>query len=153
MRLRPAEWIVFGGSAAIAAFAALVGVLIYLKPPPVQYRYVESAQARDGERIYRREGCNGCHKLFGSGATYGPSLDGVGSRRDVHWLRHYLLEPVAGVSDRPYRVRMPSYRTLPGAELDALVAYLQGLRAVGAGGEQIAPPVSLARSVARAVQD
>jgi cbb3-type cytochrome oxidase cytochrome c subunit len=133
------EWIVLGGSGVIAAFAVLVGVLIYLKPPPVEYRYVETTLTRDGEAIYRREGCGSCHRVFGNGATYGPSLDGEGSRRSVDWLRQYLQDPKPGVSERPYRVRMPSYRTLQSVELDALVAYLEGLRAAGANGALISP--------------
>jgi cbb3-type cytochrome oxidase cytochrome c subunit len=132
--LRAGEWVVLAGSGAIAAFAALVGVLIYLKPPPVEYRYLETTLARDGEAVFRREGCGSCHRVFGNGATYGPRLDGVGSRRSADWLRHYLEDPQPGVGDKPYRLRMPSYRTLPGVELDALVAYLQALRAVGGEG-------------------
>jgi cbb3-type cytochrome oxidase cytochrome c subunit len=134
------EWVVLGGSGVIAAFAMLVGVLIYLKPPPVEYRYVENALARDGEAIYRREGCNSCHRLFGNGATYGPSLDGVGSRRSADWLRQYLQDPKPGVGEKPYRVSMPSYRMLQSVELNALVAYLQGLRAVGVDGALISAP-------------
>jgi cbb3-type cytochrome oxidase cytochrome c subunit len=140
VKLRAGEWVVLGGSGVIAAFAALVGVLIYLKPPPVEYRYVETPAARDGEVIYRREGCNSCHRLFGNGATYGPSLDGVGSRRSADWLRKYLQDPKPGVSEKPYRVRMPSYSRLQSVELSALVAYLQGLRAVSAEGAPIDAP-------------
>jgi len=138
--LRLGEWVVVGGSGVIAAFAVLVGVLIYLKPPPVEYRYVENALARDGEAIYRREGCSSCHRLFGNGATYGPSLDGVGSRRGADWLENYLRDPKPGVSDRPYRVSMPSYGKLQSVELSALVAFLQGHRAVGTDGAPIDAP-------------
>jgi cbb3-type cytochrome oxidase cytochrome c subunit len=140
VKLRAGEWVVLGGSGVIAAFAALVGVLIYLKPPPVEYSYAETAAARDGEAIYRREGCNSCHRLFGNGATYGPALDGVGSRRSADWLRDYLQNPKPGVSGRPYRVSMPSYGRLQSGELSALVAYLQGLRAVSAEGASTDAP-------------
>jgi cbb3-type cytochrome oxidase cytochrome c subunit len=140
VKLRAGEWVVLGGSGVIAAFAALVGVLIYLKPPPVEYSYVETSAARDGEAIYRREGCNSCHRLFGNGATYGPGLDGVGSRRSADWLREYLQHPKPGVSGKPYRVSMPSYDRLQSGELSALVAYLQGLRAVSAEGVSTGTP-------------
>ena len=123
--LRSGEWIVLAGSGVIAAFAALVGVLIFLKPPPVEYRYVENDLTRTGEAVYHREGCNSCHRLFGNGATYGPDLDAVGTRRTTQWLRDYLQDPKPGVSDKPYRVRMPSYRALKESELDALAAYLK----------------------------
>jgi mono/diheme cytochrome c family protein len=128
MKLRTGEWIVVGGSALIALFAALTGSLIYLKPPPVEYAYAESAATQQGEAIYRREGCGSCHQVFGNGATYGPSLDGEGSRRTPAWLQAYLLDPRPGVGIKPYRVKMPSYGNLKAEERDALVAYLQALR-------------------------
>jgi len=74
MSLRPGEWIVLAGSGVIAAFALLVGVLIYLKPPPVQYRYLEDARTQAGEAVYRRQGCGSCHKVFENGAKVGPAL-------------------------------------------------------------------------------
>jgi hypothetical protein len=48
---------------------------------------------------------------------------------------------------------MPSYDALPEVELDALVAYLQGLRAVGADGRLISAPAAPENSAASAVQD
>lgn len=129
MTLRIGEWIVVAGSALIAAFAVLIGVLIHQRPPPVVFAYDENAASRQGEAIFRREGCGTCHQVFGNGATYGPALDAVGSRRSAPWLRAYLLDPRPGVGVKPYRVRMPSYAALPSQEQDALVAYLQALRA------------------------
>lgn len=140
MKLRAGEWIVLAGAAFIAAFAILVGVLIYLKPPPVEFAYTENAAAQAGEAIYRREGCNSCHRVHGNGATYGPSLDGVGSRRSGNWLKRYLRAPNERTSERAYRVKMPSYDGLQTAELDALVAYLQALRSVGRDGAIVDPP-------------
>ena len=128
MTLRTGEWVVVAGSVLIAGFAALVGALIHAKPPPVEFAYAETDASRRGEAIFRREGCGTCHQVFGNGATYGPKLDGVGSRRSVDWLRTYLIDPRPGVGDRPYRVRMPAYAGLPLHERDALVDYLQALR-------------------------
>ena len=129
VKLRTGEWIVVAGSALIGGFAALVGALIHAKPPPVEFVYVETAASRAGEAVFRREGCGTCHQVFGNGATYGPKLDGLGSRRSAEWLRSYLIDPQPGVGDRPYRVRMPAYAGLAPQERDALVAYLQALRA------------------------
>lgn len=128
MTLRGGEWLVVGGSAAIAACAALVGVLIWQRPPPAAYAYAETAASRAGEHVYRREGCGSCHQVFGNGASYGPSLDGVGSRRAPDWLQAYLIDPRPGVGVKPYRVRMPSYAALAAHDRDALVAYLLALR-------------------------
>ena len=127
--LRAGEWFVVAGSALIVAFAVLIGALIYQRPPPVTFAYAESAASRQGEAIFRREGCGTCHQVFGNGATYGPPLDAVGSRRSAAWLRDYLIDPRPGVGVKPYRVRMPSYAGLPLQEQEALVAYLQALRA------------------------
>ncbi|MGH8742365.1 MAG: c-type cytochrome, partial [Burkholderiales bacterium] len=90
MKLRAGEWIVLGGSAAIAAFAAMVGAIIYAKPPPVQYEYLESPRTQAGEALYRHAGCGACHKIFNNGAAIGPALDGVGSRRPAAWLADFL---------------------------------------------------------------
>ena len=139
MKLRPGEWAVVGGSVLIALFAAVVGAVIYLKPPPARYRYIESPLAQAGEAVYRREGCNACHRVFGNGATYGPSLDGVGSRRDAAWLAGYMREPRPGVNAKSYRVQMPSYVGLGEAKLRALVAYLQALREIDADGRVLQP--------------
>lgn len=130
--LRAGEWIVAGGSVLIVMLASLTGASIYLKPPPVEFAYAETAAARMGEAIYRREGCGSCHKIFGNGASYGPSLDGEGSRRTMAWLQAYLIDPRPGVGIKPYRVRMPSYGHLDLRERNALVAYLQALRSPGA---------------------
>ena len=140
VKLRLAEKVVLVAAAVIAVCAALVGAMIYSKPPPVRFTYRESAPARAGEMIFRREGCLSCHELFGNGTTYGPALDGVGSRRDSHWLKEYLRSPRPGVGGRPYRLRMPAYDTLDAGELDALAAYLGALRALDAGGRAIDPP-------------
>ena len=140
VKIRPAETVVLVAAALIVAWAALVGVLIYSKPPPVRFVYRESASATSGETIFRREGCLSCHELFGNGTTYGPALDGTGSRRSRLWLREYLRAPRPGVGDKPYRLLMPAYDTLEADELDALVAYLGALRELDADGRVIDPP-------------
>ena len=124
----------------IVAYAVLVGALIYLKPPPVRFVYGESASTRIGETVFRREGCLSCHELFGNGTSFGPALDGVGSRRHLPWLREYLRSPRPGVGGRTWRLRMPAYDKLEESELDALVTYLGALRELDAGGRIMEPP-------------
>src|SRR5262245_14897961 len=118
MKLRAGEWIVLAGALLIAAFAALVGWIIYVKPPPVQYRYLETPRAQAREAVYRRAGCGSCHKVFNNGAAVGPALDGVGSRRSGGWLADFL--------GRAHKGSEP----LPPAERAALAAYLEALRSV-----------------------
>lgn len=129
MKLRGGEWVVVAGAVFIGAFAALVGTVIYVKPPPAEFGYADSPAAQRGEAVYRRESCRDCHKVFGSGSTSGPRLDGVGSRRSQSWLQAYLQNPRTAAGEKPYRVKMPSYAHLKAEELDALVAYLKALNA------------------------
>ncbi len=128
MKFSPGEWIVIGGSLVIISFAVVVGSIIYLKPPPVQYVYQQTEQSLLGEQIYRREGCLACHEIFGNGASYGPSLDGVGSKRDRQWLVRYLKSPWPGVSNKAYRLQMPPYDHLSEDELISLTDYLLALK-------------------------
>jgi len=116
MKLRAGEWLVLGGSVLIAAFAAVVGAIIYVKPPPVQYRYFESPRTQAGEALYRTRGCGSCHRILGNGAAIGPALDGVGSRRSGEWLLDFLSRAHKG------------FGPLPPAECAALAAYLEALR-------------------------
>lgn len=116
MKLRTGEWIVLAGSAVVVAFAALVGWIIYVKPPPVRFTYLETASTQAGEAVYRHAGCGSCHKIFQTGAAIGPSLDGVGSRRTREWLLDFLARPHKG-----------SPAVLP-AERPALADYLEALR-------------------------
>ena len=92
--------------------------------------------------VFRREGCLSCHELFGNGTSFGPALDGVGSRRDPSWLKEYLRSPRPGVGDRTWRLRMPAYDKLKEGELDALVNYLVALRELDADGRIMEPPSS-----------
>lgn len=142
MRLRTAEKLVVIAAVVIVAYSVLVGALIYLKPPPVRFVYGESESTRTGEMVFRREGCLSCHELFGNGTSFGPALDGVGSRRDVPWLKEYLRSPRTGVGDRTWRLRMPGYDHLEEGELEALAAYLGALRKLDAGGGIMEPPRS-----------
>ena len=140
MKLRTAERVVVIAAVVIVGYAVLVGALIYLKPPPVRFVYRETASTRTGEMVFRREGCLSCHELFGNGTSFGPALDGVGSRRNLAWLKEYLRSPRPGVGGRTWRLRMPAYDKLEEGELDALVTYLGALRELDSGGRIVEPP-------------
>lgn len=80
-------------------------------------------------------GCLTCHRVRGEGNPVGPSLDDVGARRDVAYIRESILDPAAQVS--------PGYESLAGmmpanfgdrvtaAQLEALVEFLAGLKGEG----------------------
>jgi cytochrome c oxidase subunit 2 len=96
-----------------------------------------SDQAALGQAVYRRSDCALCHAIRGSPgaappAEAGPDLTHLASRRTIgagtqpntaEHLRQWILDPHVAKPG----VRMPA-TTLPDEELDALVAYLQGLR-------------------------
>lgn len=93
------------------------------------------AQAARGQELFTRHGCGACHTIRGTSArgAIGPDLTHVGSRPR---LAAAALPNEAGAMAQwiaaPERakpgVHMPGYRTLAAADLDALAAYLGGLR-------------------------
>src|SRR5204862_5077291 len=85
-----------------------------------------AAEPNDGKRVVLASGCLACHQI-GSEGNSGPgnNLSGIGARRSAAQIRGALLHATAP---------MPSYRELPRAQLDDLVAYLSALRG-GAPGD------------------
>ena len=91
--------------------------------------------ARRGEFLFLANGCSACHTIRGTPAAgrIGPDLTHVGSRLSLaagvlpndtaavaRWLRETALVKPAAL--------MPSFGMLPAEEVDALAAYLKGLR-------------------------
>jgi cbb3-type cytochrome oxidase cytochrome c subunit len=60
----------------------------------------------------------------GEGQTVGPTLNGVGERRDGAWLSGHFREPTAFVEGS----LMPPYDSLAEPEMEALVAYMLALK-------------------------
>jgi mono/diheme cytochrome c family protein len=88
--------------------------------------------AAQGEVIFERKGCGGCHGALGSGRMGGPDLLGVVERREVAWLHSFLKDtetmlqsdPIAMALLEEYRhMRMPNMN-LSDNQIDALVHYL-----------------------------
>jgi nitric oxide reductase subunit C len=63
--------------------------------------------------------CLACHSLGGQGGAVGPSLDGIGSRRDEAWLKTWLADPA---KVKP-GTTMPNLQ-LGQADIDTLAHYL-----------------------------
>lgn len=95
---------------------------------PVRFVYLESVASKRGEIVFKREGCFGCHEMLANGATYGPNLDGIGSRRTKDWLTEFMKAPRSGVSAKPYRLKMPPYNNLAPSDMRDLVSYLMAFR-------------------------
>lgn len=66
-------------------------------------------------------GCKGCHRFEGSGGTFGPPLDGVGTRLTRSQIEVQMLTPKAA---NPTSM-MPAYGHLTEEDLAALFDFLQ----------------------------
>ena len=81
-----------------------------------------------GQKIYETQKCSLCHSVEGKGNVKGP-LDGVGKKHSAADLKLWITQP-AEMAKKHAATRKPpmkSFATLPPADVDALVAYLQSL--------------------------
>jgi len=88
-----------------------------------------SAVAR-GQEVYAAQKCQICHAIAGKGSKANP-LDGVGARLAAADLRRWITHPaeMTAKAQSTKKPPMPNkYATLPAADIDALVAYLQSLK-------------------------
>jgi len=139
VKLKTGEWIVVGGVVLIVILSIMVGTIIYIKPPPVKFRYLETADSIRGEALYRSQGCSACHELFGNGtAVFGPNLDGVGSRRTLTWLKEFIKNPRSGVSEKPYKLKMDQV-DLQDNEITSLAQYMLAQKKLDQQGNIIEP--------------
>jgi cytochrome c5 len=86
-------------------------------------------QIARGRALFDEQDCTRCHSVAGHGSPRSP-LDGVGSRLDAQGLRHWMTGDASVQEELAPRVlsaKVP-YQALPEEQLDALVAYLQGLQ-------------------------
>jgi mono/diheme cytochrome c family protein len=77
------------------------------------------AQRPSGQDLVKRLNCQGCHPLAGKGGKQGPNWDGMGQRLAPEAIKKQLVSPQGG---------MPNFAYLKHEELDAVVAYLKGLK-------------------------
>jgi mono/diheme cytochrome c family protein len=93
---------------------------------------IVAAQGKDaaaGEKVYAARKCVTCHSIAGKGQAKGP-LDGIGAKLSAADIREWLVNPkeMATKAKATRTPAMPSYKSLPAADLDALVAYIQSLK-------------------------
>jgi mono/diheme cytochrome c family protein len=92
-----------------------------------------TAHAQDGvaagQKIYETQKCSLCHSVAGKGNAKG-SLDGVGKKHTAADLKLWITQPaeMAKKHNAARKPPMKSYASLPPADVDALVAYLQSLK-------------------------
>ena len=100
--------------------SAVLSVLAVLLAVPVQG---QDGPVAEGRRVFRDQGCYGCHLAEGMGTPIGPDLSRIGARRDQADLARWLRDPSG---HRP-GAHMPRL-DLTDAEVRALAAYLASLR-------------------------
>lgn len=83
-----------------------------------------AAQADNkGEQIFRQK-CAMCHLVKGKGGAIGPDLTKVSARLKEADIKAQLENP----KKRNPSTSMPSFKTLPKADMDALLGYLKSLK-------------------------
>jgi len=90
----------------------------------------QNAAVERGTKLYAESKCSMCHSVAGKGNAKGV-LDAIGTKLSTDEIRQWLVDPVA-MREKAHAERKPlmkSYATLPKDDLDALVAYLQTLKA------------------------
>ncbi len=128
--LKLGEKVMFGLSALIVAAALGKGVMTARTPSQPREYQEWTAAGLQGQEVYRRMGCNNCHRALGTGEIgIAPSLDGSGTRRSQAWLERYFEDPTALVPGSAHDGRLgPDFRRLQAEERRLLSAFLFGLK-------------------------
>jgi hypothetical protein len=90
-------------------------------PPPAGLSRADRAEFLAGRTVVGQTGCLACHQIgaVGGSTHVGPNLGGVGRSLSTTGLTRALLDP---------RAPMPSYKSLPRRQLNALIYFLSRLR-------------------------
>lgn len=99
--------------------ASLVVLLLFIVGAAQERKEV----ALQGERVFRIQGCHGCHTIGRMGTPIGPDLSRVGSRYSEAYLTQWLRDPQA---QRP-NAHMPRLELSP-TDVEALAAFLASRR-------------------------
>jgi mono/diheme cytochrome c family protein len=90
----------------------------------------DDAQVKKGQDVYVAQKCSMCHAIAGKGNKMNP-LDGVGKKLTADEVRQWITHPTEMTAKTKSTKKPPmlnKYGSLPKAELDALVAYMQSLK-------------------------
>ena len=86
--------------------------------------------AKRGEEVYTAQKCQMCHSVAGKGGKTS-ALDGVGAKLKADEIREWITNPkeMTAKTKSTKKPAMPAkYGSLPAADIDALVAYIQSLK-------------------------
>ena len=90
----------------------------------------DAEQVKKGQEVYAAQKCSVCHSIAGKGGKANP-LDGVGAKLSADDIHQWLVDPVAMTAKTGSTKKPPmpkKWASLPAAELDGLVAYMQSLK-------------------------
>ena len=90
----------------------------------------DASQVTRGAEVYAAQKCQVCHAVAGKGSKANP-LDGVGTKLSAGDIRQWITHP-AEMTVKTKSTKKPpmpaKWASLPAADLDALVAYMQSLK-------------------------
>lgn len=91
--------------------------------------YAQTAAVDHGMKVFASSKCSMCHAVAGKGNAKGV-LDNVGAKLSAEEIRLWLVDPEAmrAKTNAERKPLMKSYASMPKADLDGLVAYLQTLK-------------------------
>jgi mono/diheme cytochrome c family protein len=107
------------------AMTAAAGLLAVAVPGWAQ----DAKKVERGKAVYVEQKCKLCHQLAGEGNAKGP-LDDVGSKLKAAEIKEWLVDPKTAAAKHKANRKpaMKEYGTLPAADLDALVAFLESCK-------------------------
>jgi cytochrome c551/c552 len=99
------------------------------------FTFTISAHAISGRSLFRSKGCIACHAINGVGASVGPSLSHIGSKRSLSWIKTQIVNPSAHfaagstvvLNGNTYMAIMPSHKNMPEKDVNAIAEYLESL--------------------------
>lgn len=116
----PGTRLFFSLCLAAAAVILAVPLLAFRTNSP---SFATTAEAQGGAAVWRANGCEGCHTLYGQGGTFAPDLTHIYSQRGEAYLRAFLVNPQAF---HPGERVMPRFG-LTISEADRLMVFLQSV--------------------------
>jgi mono/diheme cytochrome c family protein len=90
----------------------------------------DAAAVKKGQEVYTAQKCQMCHSVAGKGGK-ASALDGVGAKLSAADIQQWITHPkeAAAKASSTKKPPMPAkYASLPAADLDALVGYMQSLK-------------------------
>jgi mono/diheme cytochrome c family protein len=108
----------------------LTAALVFANRPATPFASQDAAAVKRGQEVYTAQKCQLCHAIAGKGNKANP-LDGVGAKLSADEIRQWITHPTEMTAKAKSTKKPPmpnKYATLPAADIDALVAYLQSLK-------------------------